>query len=267
MDFLLECIGFPPGYDREALVETIQREGESVAWRGAHKTDLRLPLQDLLELRLERLPDKDPQDPSTTLWPYYAEPRRLRIATLDIRAVPDSPFDALLTGWVDPPLPDEPAHAPPGAYLLSTYVTDARRLEQRPEPGHVLAISTAGFALDVSWIGPNERASDRSVLERPRGASIAPLGDPSEPGGCNELSVRIRAVKHLRNPLTGALVERLEVDAPDRPLTLFASRWQLEADGLPAPRPGWRIEGTFLFNGRLRGGLPGPKQRAARRFG
>jgi hypothetical protein len=48
---------------------------------------------------------------------------------------------------------------------------------------------------------------------------------------------------------------------------LFVSRWQLEADKLPAPRPGLRIEGSFLFTGRLAGGLPGPKQTARHSFG
>ena len=48
----------------------------------------------------------------------------------------------------------------------------------------------------------------------------------------------------------------LEVDAPGRPLDLFVSRWQLAADGFESPRPGWRIEGAFLFTGRVSGGLP-----------
>jgi hypothetical protein len=62
-------------------------------------------------------------------------------------------------------------------------------------------------------------------------------------------------------------VDLLEVDAPERPLELFASRWQLEKDGLPPPRPGWRIEGTFMLSGRIAGGLPGPRRRARERFG
>ena len=51
----------------------------------------------------------------------------------------------------------------------------------------------------------------------------------------------------------------IEVDAPGRPLDLFVSRWQLEAHELPPPRPGWRIEGAFLFTGRVSGGL-GPQR-------
>jgi hypothetical protein len=66
----------------------------------------------------------------------------------------------------------------------------------------------------------------------------------------------------VRNPLTGVEVEIVEADAPGRPMPLFLSRWQLEAEGLPTPRPGWRIEGAFLFQGSVAGGLPRPARRA-----
>ena len=56
-------------------------------------------------------------------------------------------------------------------------------------------------------------------------------------------------------------------DAPGRPLLLFVSPWQLSTDGLPAPRPGWRIEGHFLFTGVIAGGLPGPRRAITRSFG
>jgi hypothetical protein len=79
--------------------------------------------------------------------------------------------------------------------------------------------------------------------------------------------MRIQSIRHLENPITGMGVDLLEVDAPERPLELFASRWQLEKDGLPPPRPGWRIEGTFMLSGRIAGGLPGPRRRARERFG
>jgi hypothetical protein len=65
----------------------------------------------------------------------------------------------------------------------------------------------------------------------------------------------VRAIHHLENPFTRERIELVEADAPGRPLDLFLSRWQLEAHALPAPRPGWRIEGVFLFNGRVAGGL------------
>ena len=63
------------------------------------------------------------------------------------------------------------------------------------------------------------------------------------------------SLRHLRNPVTGVDVDLLQVDAPGRPLDLFLSRWQLDKDGLARPRPGYRIEGTFLFNGRVAGGI------------
>ena len=107
----------------------------------------------------------------------------------------------------------------------------------------------------------------QEILEEPHGADIRPLGWASDPGGCSEVSVRIKAVRHIRNRLTGIPVDILEVDAPERSLHLFVSPWQLEADGFPAPRPGYRVEGTFLFTGRIAGGLPGPKRRARKHFG
>lgn len=58
------------------------------------------------------------------------------------------------------------------------------------------------------------------------------------------------------NPITRIPVELIEAESPGGPTILFASRSQLERDGLPAPRPGGRIEGSFAFTGRVAGGLP-----------
>ena len=71
-----------------------------------------------------------------------------------------------------------------------------------------------------------------------------------------ELSLPIRAVRRLENALTDRPVTVIEAEAPARPMMLFTSPWQLECDGLPAPRAGWRVEGTFLLTGRIAGGLP-----------
>jgi hypothetical protein len=106
-----------------------------------------------------------------------------------------------------------------------------------------------------------------SIMESEAGARIAPLGSPNDPGGCLDLSLRIRRILHLENPITGIPVEVLEVEAPGRPLQLFVSRWQLEKDALPQPRPGWKVEGTFLFSGRIAGGLPGPRKEVIASFG
>jgi hypothetical protein len=105
------------------------------------------------------------------------------------------------------------------------------------------------------------------VLERASGASITPLDRPGDPVGCAEVSLRIQEVAHLENRITKLRFDRIETDAPERPHSLFVSRWQLEQDGLPPPRPGLRIEGTFLFLGRVAGGLPGPKKTARGAFG
>lgn len=267
MDFLLECIGFPPDLDHAALVDRVRSEGEAVPWRGDPESHRRLVLGGGLELRLDREPGQE----FWTLLPHFRVPYRLRVAVDLLRPVPDSPFDALLTGWACPPSPAEvlwgPRDGPRGEYLLSTWLSDARKLPRRLPPGHVLAVSVAGFALNVEYVGPNDGASDPTVLERRRGASVVPLGGTDDPGGCSEVSLRVREIRHLRNRLSGEGVDLLVTDAPGRPLLLFVSPWQLGVDGLPAPRPGWRIEGQFLFSGTIAGGLPGPKRTAQTAFG
>lgn len=263
MDFLLECIGFPPDHPIDDIVAHVLAHGEPAAWRGDPARHRRLSLGGGLELRM----DKDDGQPSWNLLPHYQVEHRLRVAVDEIRSLPDSPFDALLLGWAAPPVEAAMHIASPGAYRLCTYIMDARRLPKSLAPGHVLAVCIAGFALDVSYVGPDDGAADPLILDEECGASIRPLGSPQDPGGCADVSLRIRNILHLVNPITGIPVEALEVDAPGRPLQLFASRWQLEKDGLESPRTGYRIEGTFMFSGRIAGGLPGPRRRARERFG
>jgi len=259
MDFLLECIGFPPMTGIAELSRRIRREGEPVALRGPEGEHLRIPLAGGLEVRLDRERDQA----HDTLWPCYQSTRRLRVAVDAIHGVPDSPYDALLQGRANPPLPDDPWREGTGdEYSLVTYLWDARRLPRALPQGHVLAVSLAGFALDVTYVGPNEGVRDRYLGDEPGGSPLLPLEGTDQPGGCMELSLPVRAIHRLRNPLTGEPIERVEVDAPGRPLDLFLSRWQLEAHGLPAPRQGWRIEGAFLLSGRLAGGLPARPRRS-----
>ena len=59
----------------------------------------------------------------------------------------------------------------------------------------------------------------------------------------------------------------LSVDVPGRPMTLFASPWQLDVDRIPRPEPGSWIAGTFLLSGRVAGGLASPTRRLRRNFG
>jgi hypothetical protein len=277
MDFLLECIGFPPDTSIEALIERGRREGEPAAWRGDPGRHRRLPLGGGLELRV----DQDDTRGTWSVLPHYQSSRRLRVAVEDVRTLDDSPFDALLVGWAAPPISHEEALVaagdggwnddtlsdPRGAYRLATFLTDARRLPSELAYRHVLAVSVAGFALDVTYVGPDAGGHDAAARERECGASIRPLGSDDDPGGCDEVSARVRRVVQLENPITRARVDLLELDAPERPLDVFVSRWQLETDGWPAPRPGDRIEGTFLFPGRIAGGLPGPKRTARGSFG
>ena len=262
VDFLLECIGFPPDQDLGELGERVRRTGEPTAWRGPAGEHLRLPLAGGLELRVEREPGED----TWNVWPYYGSTHRLRVAVRELRSVPDSPWDVLLHGTANPTAAehvDETARSFP----LCTWLTDARRLPRKLRPGHVLAVSIAGFALDVGYVGPNSGSRDASFLELPRGAWFDPLGGVDDPGGCMEVSLRVREVRHIVNPLTDAPALVLETDAPGRPVEVFVSPWQLEREGLPMPRPGWRIEGTFVFTGRLAGGLPPVRPRRERSFG
>jgi len=253
MDFLLECIGFPPSTDLTSLAARVRREGEPVALRGPKGEHLRLSLSGGLEVRL----DREEGSEHDSLWPYYESPRRLRVALEDLRTVPDSPFDVLLTGRANPPLPEDPWREGTGdEYALVTYLCDARRLPRNLPRGHVLAVSLAGFALDVSYVGPNLGPQSRYLRDEPGGSTLLPLLGSDQPGGCMELSLVVRAIHHLENPVTREPIERIEADAPGRPLDLFLSRWQLEAHGLEAPRPGGRIEGAFLLQGRIAGGLP-----------
>ncbi len=264
MNFLLECIGFPPDAEERTIVQRVIDEGESVPWRGPEGKHYRLPVAEGLELRLDREEDSD----HWSILPWYSENARLRVALRALVHVPDSPFDVLLVGWADPPVRALDEHqSRKGAYLFSTYLTDARRLPERLPEGHVLAVSVSGFALDVSYLGPNDGVRDARILDEEGGAWIQPLGGAGSPGGCNELSVRIQEVRHIRNPLTGRDVDILRVDAPSRPLHLFVSPWDLEQSGLQRPRPGDRIEGVFFFNGRIAGGLPTRRRPTKRPFG
>ncbi|MEX1024289.1 MAG: hypothetical protein WD226_04350 [Planctomycetota bacterium] len=272
MDFLLECIGFPPDVDVDALAARIRAEGEPVAYRGPGGEHLKLRLPGRIELRLDREAD----DLVTQVFPYYDVPRRLRVRVARVERLLDSPFDALLVGSANPPLPDEEAadRRPESEYALATYLTDARRLPGHVSQGHVLAVSVAGFALDVESSAPDERAPDeRAPDERapdaraqhdPEAAFIAPLTDPSAPSGTVALSLVVERVRRVTNPWSGEEFLALEVAAPERALDLFVSRWQLAADGLDEPQVGWRIAGTFLFTGRVSGGLP---PLANKRFG
>lgn len=274
MDFLLECVGFPPDHQLDDIVGRGLRDGEPAAWRGDPRTHRRLALVEAVDLAIER----DDPDEAWTIVPHFRQEARLRVAVEEIRKVPDSRFDALLLGWAAPPVfdseddrrrarADERAGlltlARSGAYPISAFLTDARRLPGKLLHGHVLAVAVAGFALDVTYCGDDEGATDRAVLERENGASIEPLGGLADPGGCAEVSARVVSVRRLRNPITSCEFDVLTVDAPERPLTLFVSRWQLEKDGLAPPRVGQRIEGVFLFSGRIAGGLPGPRSSAA----
>lgn len=109
---------------------------------------------------------------------------------------------------------------------------------------------------------PKSGAARHDVLDNPRGAALEFLGGPDSPAASLQISARIRTVSHLSNRLTGKPVNRIELDVPGMPIEVFVSPWQLEADGLPMPRPGWRIEGVFLMLGRNVGAVPRGRARS-----
>jgi hypothetical protein len=262
VDFLLECIGFPPDHDFEALAARARTRAEPVAWRGPEGEHLRLPLGAGLELRMDRERDST----NWSLYPHFQSSHRLRIAVTDVVGIADSPYDAILHGWANPPLDGDPRESPE-SYPLAAVITDARRLPRRIEIGHVLAVTLAGFALDVDYVGRFDPSRHVRGARLDDGAWIGPLGGGDAPGGCVELSLPVAARRRLENPVTRAQVELLEVELPGRPLALFASPWQLECDGLARPEVGARIEGTFLLTGRVAGGLASPTERLGPDFG
>lgn len=266
MDFLLECIGFPPDQDHAALEALVRARGETVAWRGPRGLHLRLALAPGLDLRL----DREEGAAWSSLYPHYQSEQRLRVAVDELRELPDSPYDGLLLGRANPRVEGRARAAPvlDEGFHLACVLSDARRLPATLEEGHVLAVALAGFALDVERV--SDEAGEPWVESTPRlssGGWIAPLGGADDPGGCVELCLCVQGVAEFENPLSGARVARLEVDAPGRALTLFVSPWQLAHDGLAPPRKGSWIAGTFVLSGRVAGGLGSPSSAARRHFG
>ena len=158
MDFLLECIGFPPDFSLTRLVQTVCAKGDTIPYRGGAGVHLRYPLAGGLEVRVER----HEGDEHWSVWPFVRVDHRLRMAVFETRDLPDSPFDRLLLGVANPAPPSHtgvnsdptsPSELDEEEYFLTTYVTDARRLPRNLPVGHVLAVSIAGFALDVSIRG------------------------------------------------------------------------------------------------------------------
>ena len=141
MNFLLECIGFPPDAEEGTIVQQVIKDGESVPWRGPEGEHYRLAIAEGLELRL----DREKGGEHWTILPWYREEARLRVALRALVHVPDSPFDILLVGWADPPIRalGEDVERK-GAYLFSTYLTDARCLPQRLPGGDREQVGVTG---------------------------------------------------------------------------------------------------------------------------
>ena len=186
MEFLLECVGFPPDTDFVALARRIESEGEPAPWRGRRGADADDELHRFLPLAggVELLLDRERGQDFETIMPQCRVPHRLRVAVRSLATLPDSPFDALLLGRANPPAPlDDAGPAPDESWHVAANLIDRRRLPKGLPIGHVLALSLAGFALDVSYVGPNEGGKDPEVLARPRGAALEQLADDPEKRG------------------------------------------------------------------------------------
>jgi len=275
LDFLLECIGFPPDWDLDRVMGEVRARGSAAPWRGSSGQHLAMPIAGDLGLRLDQDEGFEPE-----LWPFYSSRYRCRVGVTSLSMVPDSSYDAVLLGTTNPIAPieheagdwriddlDDPDGEANVSHPIAACLTDARRLPHNLPPGHVLAINVAGFALSIDYVGPNEGGSIPDVVDRPHGASIEVLGGDANPAACMELSMRVRSISHLRNVITGERINRIELDAPGNPLEVFVSPWQLELDGLPHPKPGSRIEGVFLLLGRIVGGLPRTRKKRRVAFG
>ncbi len=263
VDFLMECIGFPPDQDLSRLADLARERGERVPWRGPGGEHLRVSLGGGLGVRLDR-------EEGRFVWsltPDYRSAQRLRVALDAVSLSADSPSDAFVAGWANPLPREDPSTPSPDSYPVRALLSDARRLPRTLERGHVIAMALAGFALDVSYIGPDSGAREPWVAGLPHGAAILPLDGAQQPAACLEVSLRILRVQSLTNPLTDRRVDLVEVETPGRSLPFFVSPWQLAADRLTLPRPGLRIEGTFFMCGRIVGGLGSPSQRLGGAFG
>lgn len=255
VDFLLECIGFPPDHPLEELVDRVLTAGEPAPWRGDARDHRRLALGSGLELRMDRSAASRPWN----LLPHYQPMRRLRVSVDDLRPLPDSPFDVLLQAWVAPPVDPAERRLRKGAYRLGVNLVDARKLPNAIDYGHVLAVQAAGFALDIASIHPRADATHEPW--------VRPLSGENDPGGCADLSLGIRGISRFTNPITGLEIQALELDAPEFPLTVFLSPWELERNGLEAPRAGGTITGSFLFLGTIAAGIGQPARSVGRNFG
>lgn len=281
MEFLLECIGFPPSHDFAGLAHHAARHGSPVAWRGPAGLHKSLELGDGLALHV----DREEGEQGLSLFPFVRSACRLRVAVESLRTPPDSPCDAIVVGWVLAPKPspsdcisggplgiapllgaENDSEYHPGAGIrglglgstrLSALLTDARLLPKRIPAGHVLAVGLAGFAIHVDQL---QADADRTLM-------IRPLNGPDDPAGCVEIAAPITGITELRNPLTGARIQRVEIDLDGRALGLHLSPWQLFEDGLRPARVGDRIEGTFLLSGRVLGGLPSVRRKVGACFG
>lgn len=260
MDFLLECVGFPPDWPVERLAEEALARGEGAVWRGKASDHRSLRLGSHVQVLVER--------DARGLWhalPLCSTPHRLRVG-IERQARPsDSRFDALVGGWVDP-APVRSGGAK-GAWPLAAHLVDARKLPPRLPRGHVLALEVCALAIDLTYVGDDHGLEHVEALQMERGAWLEPLGGAESPLGAMDVSARVASIQRETNPLTGEAYEVLELDCPARPLRALTSRWQRAQDELGEVRVGARIEGVFLLAGRVCGGLPGPRPRVRGAFG
>lgn len=251
MDFLLECAGFPPETNVEALTKRAWEEGQGAPWAGSRPHQRRVQVGTDLEVRADRSPA------GFTLLPHGRGRGLLRFRIDHLRPSPDSRFEALAVGALAPAPPGIEADEW-GTIPLSVWLADGTRARRVP-PGSTVALHLAGYALDLESIG--EGAGEEGPTR------FRPLEGEGDPLACTEVRGRVLSVVRPRNAWSGEDALACEVATPERPLRLWLSPWLVAQEGLPLPEPGHVLEGTFLFMGEIVTGLGSQQERAGPSFG
>ena len=272
MDFLLECIGFPPHADLVALARRVRERGRRApahTARGRAPEHLRLTLAGGLEVQLIE-PERGPGATwERDLLPgFRAAPAH---AVHVRRSGPEAGGGAWIAGTLATVAPANHSRirrgdladrgrrfggghrslGGPAGVELRASVRDAAR---PPRTGGISRFALTGFAVDVAGLDEPGPSSARTAALRAgtalegwstRRGWIGPVRDRCAPRTVVELDLPIDSVSVLENPLTGEPVDLLTVLLPSGRLPLFTSRWQLAEDRLPRPEPGMWVRGAF----------------------
>ena len=235
LDFLLDCIGFPPSHDFPSLARHAEELGHPVAWRGPGGLHRSLAVAPGVAVHV----DREEHEHVASLSPFALAEGRLRVAVEALRPSPDSPCDTILHGRL---LQDDDLVAGdlstskglflPAAHAIDAVLADGRLLPRHLPHGHVLALTLAGFGIHVEALEPDRSSAAHYHLAVLEGSDV--------PAGCIELSARIVELATFTNELAQAPFHRAVVAlGPERDprtvrLALYLIPWQLFDCGLRA---------------------------------